>query len=306
MVKEDIETVIDKLYDLVKAGNKVTVKEAALALSLTEEQVEKLAMILEESDLIEIQYTLGGSILMPKKTEQQKTMIPFAQPKAAKEEEVLEDIKSVENVAEFIEKDFIERLSKAEKALSAASARKDLKKSDIEAIRKELSFLQERLKTFQENVKKIELGEVSFEQKISKFQEKLLELEKTSFAGEKKNALAFLAHFLAFLIAWFQNLTSNKKQASQAKPKAEEKKPQPQPEGTPKREQKNALPSLGKIQLPNFSISKSRVSEKKTTPESKPRNTPRKREKPARKRKGVKKRATAKQRSRRAKKKERR
>ena len=216
MVKEDIETVIDKLYDFVKAGNKVPVREAALALSLTEEQVEKLALILEESDLIEVQYTLAGSVLIPKKVEQQVPMIPFAPSGQAKENEVLEDVKSVENVAEFIEKDFVERLSKAEKALSVASSGKDLTKKNIEEIRKELAFLHQRLKNFQVNVKKIELGEVSFEQQLLKYQAKLAELEKTgrfkeSAVGKKSNPSEFLSHFLAFLMAWIQVLISSAK-----------------------------------------------------------------------------------------------
>lgn len=225
MVKEDIETVIDKLYDLVKAGSKVTVRKAALALSLTEEQVEKLALILEESGLIEVQYTLGGSVLTPKKIESQASLIPFAQPVQTKGSEILEEVKGVENVAEFIEKDFIERLSKTEKALAAAGSGKDLTKKNIEEIRKELEFLHQRLKNFQASIKKIEVGEVSFEEQLVKYQTQLSELEKTgqlkeSPGGRGRNTPEFLAHFLMFLIAWFQALiaSAKKAQAKGAKP----------------------------------------------------------------------------------------
>jgi len=225
LVKEDIETVIDKLYDLVKAGSKVTVRKAALALSLTEEQVEKLALILEESGLIEVQYTLGGSVLTPKKIESQASLIPFAQPVQTKGSEILEEVKGVENVAEFIEKDFIERLSKTEKALAAAGSGKDLTKKNIEEIRMELEFLHQRLKNFQASIKKIEVGEVSFEEQLVKYQTQLSKLEKTgqlkeSPGGRGRNTPEFLAHFLMFLIAWFQALiaSAKKTQATGAKP----------------------------------------------------------------------------------------
>lgn|GEM_PF-2582404 len=254
MVKEDIETVIDRLYDLIKAGNKVTVKEAALALSLTDEQVEKLAMILEESDLIEVQYTLAGSVLMPKKVEQPNTLIPLATPKQVREKEVIEEVKSVENVAEFIEKDFIERLSKAEKALAAATSGKDLSKKDIVDIRKELKFLQQKLKNFQANIKKIEVGEVSFEQQVAKYQTKLAELEKTSKEGGSTSPVAFLANFLAFLIAWMHSLMPSGKQKAQARPVQKPVVEKREVQAPKQLEVKQILPSLGKMEFPKLSL----------------------------------------------------
>ena len=66
MVREDIETVIDRLYDYILVNKNVRIKDAASALALPEEQVEKLALLLEESNLIDLHYTLGGARLASK------------------------------------------------------------------------------------------------------------------------------------------------------------------------------------------------------------------------------------------------
>lgn len=223
--KEDLETVVDKLYEFVNAGGKVTVKEVALALSITEEQAEKLALILEESGLIEIQYTLAGSVLMPKKTPVVKPMIPYASSKQApKESEALEDVRSVENVAEFIEKDFIERLSKARKSLDALSSKKDLSPKDVEALKKELAFLQDRLKNFESSVHKIELGETSFEQQLQKYSSQLSALEKMQETEKgKAKPSPEITNFLAFLIIWLKTLIASLQPRKQAQ-KAEAQK----------------------------------------------------------------------------------
>lgn len=54
-----IETVVDRLYDIVKAKKAATVKEVSKALSIPEAQTEKLARLLESSKLVQVNYNLS-------------------------------------------------------------------------------------------------------------------------------------------------------------------------------------------------------------------------------------------------------
>lgn len=222
LVKEDLETVVDKLYDFVKAGSKVTVKEAALALSITEEQVEKLAQILEESNLLEVQYTLSGSILTVKKADLPKPVVPFAPSSTfVREKAALDDVRNIENVADYIERDFTERLSKARKSIEALNSKQDLTPKDVEELQKELAYLQTRLKHLQSNLKNIETGEESFEQQLENYSGQLDSMAKTrsesaGSGGKQGSSGDALHHFLAFLLIWIQMLIAgigSKKQA---------------------------------------------------------------------------------------------
>ena len=58
-----IETVVDRLYDLVNAKKSITVREVAKALSISESQTEKLARLLESSKLVQVNYSLSDIII---------------------------------------------------------------------------------------------------------------------------------------------------------------------------------------------------------------------------------------------------
>ena len=58
-----IETVVDRLYDIVKAKKSVPVRDVAKALSISESQTEKLARLLESSKLVQVNYNLSDIII---------------------------------------------------------------------------------------------------------------------------------------------------------------------------------------------------------------------------------------------------
>jgi hypothetical protein len=58
-----IETVVDRLYDLVKAKKTITVKEVSKTLLLSETQTEKLAHLLESSKLVQVNYNLSETVI---------------------------------------------------------------------------------------------------------------------------------------------------------------------------------------------------------------------------------------------------
>lgn len=61
--EKTIETVMDRLYDLVRAKQSTTTKEVADALSISEAQAEKLARLLESSKLVSVNYTLSETTI---------------------------------------------------------------------------------------------------------------------------------------------------------------------------------------------------------------------------------------------------
>lgn len=52
----EIETVADRLHDLIASNGVVSLPRAAAVLELTENQTEKLALLLERADLIKVKY----------------------------------------------------------------------------------------------------------------------------------------------------------------------------------------------------------------------------------------------------------
>ena len=52
----EIETVADRLHDLIASNGVVSLQRAATVLALTENQTEKLALLLERADLIKVKY----------------------------------------------------------------------------------------------------------------------------------------------------------------------------------------------------------------------------------------------------------
>ena len=70
MVKENIETVIDRILDFVNRSGKVPLGDAAAAVARPANQVEKLALLLEEKGLLEVHYEITGVKLSPPKRPQ--------------------------------------------------------------------------------------------------------------------------------------------------------------------------------------------------------------------------------------------
>ncbi|NIA03730.1 MAG: hypothetical protein GWP09_00075 [Nitrospiraceae bacterium] len=64
--KELIETGVDKLVELIKKKKKITIKEAAKEISVSEDVIKEWAEFLEEEGIIEIKYNLVSSYLVAK------------------------------------------------------------------------------------------------------------------------------------------------------------------------------------------------------------------------------------------------
>ena len=226
MVKEDIETVIDRLYDYINANKQTSVKDAATILALPEEQVEKLSFLLEESNLIEVRYSLTGATLVskekaePKHISKEEAKESFEGKAGLLEEQVV----SAESIAEFMEKDLMRRLKDAEANLKALESQKTISQYDVKKLHGEMNYLSEKMAAFEQAVKRVEERGGGLSSEIDLYKKRLKVLEKTK--AEKpvqQKLMEFLVFYILFLKTMLQKIVASKKTA-----KAEAIPPKPQ------------------------------------------------------------------------------
>jgi hypothetical protein len=265
VVKEDIETVIDRLYDYINANKQTRVKDAATILALPEEQVEKLAFLLEDSNLIEVRYSLTGATLVSKaKTEPKHVTAEEAKESFAGKAGLLEEqVASAESIAEFMEKDLMRRLKDAEANLKALEAQKNISQFDVKKLAGEMNYLSERMESFEKAVKQIEERGGGLSSEIGVFQKRLKILEKTKMEKPvQQKLMEFLIFYILFLKTMLQKIVSSRKKAAQPtelpkpvplKPTAAEKKKEVEAKGTDvvfKTELKLPKIDLPKVEMP--------------------------------------------------------
>ena len=141
--EKSIETVVDRLYDLVKARKTITVREVSKALSLSESQTEKLARLLESSKLVQVNYSLSDIIITIGEEAKAAPTASAAGESDPVERAILsacEDVARAKTLLEFSKRQ-TEQLSS--KLALAASQQAGVKAKDISpALRKRLESLE--------------------------------------------------------------------------------------------------------------------------------------------------------------------
>lgn len=186
VIKEDIETVVDRLEDYVRINRKVGAKEAASALGITPQQVEKLALLLEESGLIEVKYALTGVVLTDKsqaaKDEEMKEQGAKDALKAAKTVERANamgmEVAASEGIIRFFEKDMQRRVADAEKLLEQLETAEEYSPSELAEVKRAVSSATEQLKAFSLELDRIHQNETRFYDRLYAFKQKIEGLEK--------------------------------------------------------------------------------------------------------------------------------
>lgn len=183
-MKEDIETVIDRLLDFVQTNGRVRLNAAARALALKPAQVEKLALLLEENDLLEVRYTFTGISLVEKEFEEkqrERVKTGDAKKRATK---ILRDIKSLErevmtseHLLEFIEKDITRRLKKAELTLKELSKAKEYTASELEYVKNEVNAVDKQLNAFDNEIIQLKKARTEFDVHVKAFEARLSKLK---------------------------------------------------------------------------------------------------------------------------------
>ena len=147
MVKEDIETVIDRLLAYVQANNAVSLNDAAKAMALPETQVEKLALLLEEEGLVNMKYSLTSTKIVSKEfTESQAAKAKeklAVRPDAvvSESEEAEREVMTAETLLSFIERDITRRLQEAERRLLSLEAKEAYSPEEYKQLEKELRII---------------------------------------------------------------------------------------------------------------------------------------------------------------------
>lgn len=190
MVKEDLETVIDRLLDYVQTNKSVTLNAASKALALNANQVERLALLLEESELMEVQYTIFGVRLVPrhpgeedeasKREEAKRKVSEILRQTQSLEREVM----TAEHLLGFMERDIVRRLEVAGDLLEALEKKKNYTPAELEFVRKELDLLSKQLDAFSSEVKQLNDKELAFYSEIDDFRQRL-RLIKASEVGRQ-------------------------------------------------------------------------------------------------------------------------
>ncbi|MFH0923086.1 MAG: hypothetical protein V1811_03440, partial [Candidatus Micrarchaeota archaeon] len=229
MVKEDIETIIDRLYDYVNTNGRVSVNAAAKAIGLPGEQVEKLAVLLENSGLLEMQYTITQVILVSRTFANEQAESEIKKNKstadviAVETHDLEHEVLTAENIIEFMERDMTRRIGRAEAILKQLETTQTFTPGQLDFLKHEVETILKQLRMFDSEVHKLESSETSFEDKVMRFRERvtLLELRK---AAEKKGTVSSLGARMNEAFIGLKHFIPQLK-AKQAQPPQHEQRP---------------------------------------------------------------------------------
>lgn len=141
-----METVIDRLVQLVQSEGAASISDASKALAVSPVQIEKLAMVLEDSGLLRIRYTLRGPRLFAVQAPKTEVLKRIGNAKKRYADRLLEDaqrlerdVKDSESIFRFMERDVLKHLEDAKRVLRAVDReRSGLNAQNIDTIKREI------------------------------------------------------------------------------------------------------------------------------------------------------------------------
>jgi hypothetical protein len=245
MVKEDLETVIDRLLDFVRTNKSCSLTQASKALALNPSQVERLALLLEESDLLEVQYTIWGINLLHREQEEEKKeeLKEKAREKAnailVQTQALEKEVATSEHMIAFMHKDIAKRLDNARGILSSLEKKRDYTQAEIAFARREIGEIKKELKSFNAGLKELKAKHDQFEAELNKFANKLVHVR---VVGKRKPGI------MELLLASIPFI-GKKKEAKPLVEKKEEtaKQPEKKQEAKPKKRIKKGEGSLSSM-----------------------------------------------------------
>ena len=128
MKEKEIDTVIDRLFELVNGQGRISVSAAARALALNPDQVDKMGLVLESNKLISVSYEFWGTVLSKRKIELEEVVRSLEKsPNGLLDEskEMNEQVLGSENLTNFIDRDIKKRLQIAERLLKLIESDKE-------------------------------------------------------------------------------------------------------------------------------------------------------------------------------------
>jgi|GEM_PF-4276350 len=206
MVRADIETVIDRILDYVKRSNGVTLGDLSSAVGRPSNQVERLALLLEEKGLLEVHYNVLGVRVVPKKEEDLAEGKDEAKPQdkvIIEESRKLEhEVLISESLLEFFDNDLTRRILLSESLLSDLE-RRDYTKEEIDFVKKELDLALKQLEAFSKEIQTLSKREEQFRDKLAQFKTKLGTIRPTAPKAQTPSFNA-VAYIVREIILFFQ------------------------------------------------------------------------------------------------------
>jgi cell division septum initiation protein DivIVA len=224
-MQEDIETVVDRLLEYVKSNGRVKLVDAANALALTPDQVEKIALLLEQSRLLSIKYTFTGIFLdsgepgarpgskaaRPSKSgpagqktganapEQSSSSVvgfnpAMTQVAPSKSKGVVSDeisrmereVLTADNLLNFFERDITRRTLLVESIIDELESRKEFSTEELNAASKEMDAAIAQLESFEAEIRKLSARREHLEQRVAGFKRRIGGLRATIEASKEK------------------------------------------------------------------------------------------------------------------------
>jgi len=172
-----IDTVIDRLNEYVQINGRVEAADAAKALALTPEQVERLALVLEQSGLVTVHYTLGGIQLIARKPKEEKREGESGKKEDETKQLELEVMKAGSIIA-FMEKDLTRRIKRAEQLLHELESKETFTETEFNNIKKEMQLILQQAAMFDDEVMKLVEKEDELKALVQAFLKRLENVER--------------------------------------------------------------------------------------------------------------------------------
>jgi len=212
-LKEDIETSLDRLLEYVNKAGKVPLADAASAIGRPPTQVERLALLLEEKGLLEVNYNLTGIKISAPRPEGNGTQArqdesgiataPLGVIEQAKQIE--SEMIASESLLKFFEKDLERRVERAQKTLLLME-KSDYTREEISQTLREMDLAIRQLDAFEKEISAMALRGSSFRQQLVEFKQKLAKMKPVAAAQrtESRTLKAKLAKIVWNIIAFME------------------------------------------------------------------------------------------------------
>ncbi len=204
---ENVETVIDRFLEYVRANKRISLSKIATALAITPVQADRLAILLEQSGFIELHYGIGEVEAFIKKKEEAKPVGEEAAKRKVVElsEEVEKEVLTAENLLKFFEKDITRRIAIAENLLKNIETAEELTPEEVNKIEREIDLALGQLAAFSEEVKQLAELEEKFYIELTDFKKKLKQVKTKKVIQEELT-------LFEKIINWIKNFIANLKQ----------------------------------------------------------------------------------------------
>lgn len=180
MVKDDLDTVIDRLQDYVAVNHTTTLANASKVLGIPAQKLEKFALLLEESGLLEVKYGLKDVLLISKNDAAEKKNEKKQASALDRSVDMEREVMMSENLLEFMESDIERRIRLAEEKLKSLEQTPLFSREEGEKVRKEFDTMLKQLELFGKEIEKLSGKEREFYSEISGFKDRIDSLESST------------------------------------------------------------------------------------------------------------------------------